>query len=201
MSDYKVHEPKSKRPKPTLKRILLSLLIFPALMIFVFVVAGTIVAISRSSKSDNKQPATTTAIKEAQIGTTVNESGFSFVVNSLKCGEQRISYNDGLIEHYAEAQGQFCRLNMTVTNTGDSANSIRAYNQYVFNAQGQKYDYDAGATGRAARYDLGNPFNEDMNPGNSITGDVVFDVPVGLTPVKAQLHADSDSKGVSINLQ
>lgn len=187
---------REKRPKRRRKGIvILNLFIWIFLIpFFILIIIGMVNAPSEQESKQSKMPV-------KAIGQPAEDAGFRFVVNSLKCGEKRISYNDGLIEHVADAQGQFCRLNITVTNSGNTANSIRAYNQHVLNAQGQKYDHDAGATGRAAQYILGHPFDDDINPGNSITGDIVFDVPADVMPTMAELHGDSDSLGARINLQ
>jgi hypothetical protein len=194
-----------KRPHAIIK-FLVSFILF---WIWILVVVGIIVAATgggtqptttsnnQGTQQTQKQTPTTTT----QIGQTFSDAGFNFTVNSLKCGEKEIAFTYSFVNYSADAQGQYCRLNITVTNVGNSANSVNAYDQYVFNSQGQRYDYDSSATGYVARYYLGNPFNDDINPGNNITGDIVFDVPVDVTPPTAELHGDSDSLGVRINLQ
>jgi hypothetical protein len=197
-----------KRPHAIIK-FLVSFLLF---WVWILVVVGIIVIATggstKSATTNSKQGTqqthsqnTTTPTEQGQIGQTFSDAGFDFTVNSLKCDEKEIAFTYSFVNYSANAQGQYCRLNITVTNVGNSANSVNAYDQYVFNGQGQRYDYDSSATGYAARYYLGNPFNDDINPGNNITGDIVFDVPVGVTPIAAELHANSDSLGVRINLQ
>jgi hypothetical protein len=198
MSGKKEYGLKAKRPRNKAGIVFLNLFVWlfliPVSIIAILGMLGKLDTPTTTKANQTKTPAKT-------IGQPADEAGFRFVVNSIKCGEKRISYNDGVIEHYAEAQGQFCRLNLTVTNIGNTANSTRHYYQHVLNAQGQKYDADSGATGRAASYDLGNPFDEDINPGNNITGDIVFDVPVGVTPTTAELHGNNDSLGVRVKLR
>ncbi|HSX35365.1 MAG TPA: DUF4352 domain-containing protein [Patescibacteria group bacterium] len=178
-------------------------------LLFIFFglgILGAIISGDKPTKANGKQvaqqaqnqPATSTP--QPHIGTTVSDAGFNFVVNSIKCGETHLS-TGGLVNYYSNAQGQYCRLNITVTNTGNTANSITAYNQYVFNAQGQRYTYASDATATAAGYAVGTPLNDDINPGNSVTGDIVYDVPVGVTPTVAEVHGDYNSLGVKVNLQ
>jgi hypothetical protein len=173
--------------------------------IWILVVAGMIAAITgyeapsvNTEKTGHAQVEKVT--NSARIGQAVSESGFEFTVNSIKCGETRIK-TSGDVYFYADAQGQFCRLNVTVRNTSNSVNSIDASLQYIYNDKGQQYGYDSSATSSAANYSLGNPLDDDVNPGNSVTGDFVFDVPVGTALAKAELHASRSSKGVGVNLR
>lgn len=198
MNGNEKSEPKAKQPRSIRKKLGIFALTFLLLMIFVFVVAGTIATMSKSPNTGSNQ-STITSEPQSRIGQAVSDSGFSFVVNSIKCGETHLS-TGGVINSYSDAQGQYCRLNITVTNTGNSANSIDASDQYVFNSQGQRYDYASGATATADGNYYGTQLNSDINPGNSVTGDVVFDVPVGTTPTSAELHGKSSSKGVKVNL-
>lgn len=165
------------------------------LVICVLIVAG----IKSTEQTAEGQSSTNLAAK-ATIGQSFSEDGFSFTVNSIKCGETRIT-TGGDIYFYSDAQGQFCRLNVTVTNTGNNANSIDANAQYLFNSQGQRYTYDSAATSHAANYSIGNPLDDEINPGNSVTGDFVFDVPQDVNLVTAEIHADSGSRGVEVSLK
>ena len=75
------------------------------------------------------------------------------------------------------------------------------YNQYLSNAKEQRFEYDAHATSIAAGNYIGAEINDDINPGNSVTADIVFDVPLGGTPTTAELHGSTGSQGVKVNLQ
>jgi hypothetical protein len=189
---------KPKRRKPSVKRVVLSLLLTPIIVIFILAlivgIIGGIKGVQNTSKSNSSSRSQAKATPQYHIGDTVSKNGFGLVVNSIKCGEKRIS-TSGLVNYYSDAQGQFCRLNITVTNTSSGANSIDVADQLIFNTQGQRYTYDSGATANAADAYAGSPLNDDINPGNSITGDIVYDVPVTVTPSAAELE------GVRINLQ
>jgi opacity protein-like surface antigen len=189
-----------KRPHDAAKAIISVVWFF----IWVLVVAGMIAAIMGYEAPASTEKTSHAQVKKAaasvRIGQAVSESGFEFTVNSIKCGETQIK-TSGDVYFYSDAQGQFCRLNVTITNTSNSVNSIDADAQYVYNDKGQQYSYDSSATSSAASYSLGNPLDDDINPGNSVTGDFVFDVPVGATLAKAELHASRGSKGVKISLR
>lgn len=190
-----------KRPNAAVKTIV-SIIWFFVWLVFV---GGVIAAITdydpRSAKAgDNSGTQAVQRESVARIGQVVSDGGFDFTVNSIKCGETRIK-TKGDVYFYSDAQGQFCRLNVTITNTGDSVNSIDASSQYVYNSKDQQYSYDSSATSSAANYSLGNPLNDDINPGNSITGDFVFDVPEGTKLTEAELHANDGTRGVRIRLK
>jgi len=147
----------------------------------------------------NKSDSSPQAATPSALGASVSDEGFNFVVNSFKCGEKEISTGDVVVSR-ATAQGQFCRLNITVMNSGDTTNRIRAYDQYLFNAKEQRFEYDAHATSVAAGNYIGAEINDDINPGNSVTADIVFDIPLSDTPSSAELHGSTESKGVRVNL-
>jgi hypothetical protein len=187
--------PKIQQPQPRRK---VSVFGMVGLFIFILFMMGVIAAmISSGSATKNS---TKKAVQPSPIGTTVRDAGFDFIVHSFKCGEKQMSTGELLVAR-AEAQGQFCRLNVTVTNEGKAAANIRAYGQYLFNAKEQRFDYDAHATTVAAGNYMGAEIDNSINPGNSITADIVFDVPVGDIPTIAELHGETDSQGVRVNLQ
>lgn len=194
MNHKKEHIPKVKQPRPRRKMSALGVV---GLVIIVFIGIGVI---SAMISAGIKPSESTKQAAPSLIGATVSDAGFNFVVNSFKCGETEITTGDVVISK-ADAQGQFCRLNITVTNTGNTASSIRAYSQYLFNTKGQRFEYDVHATSTADGNYIGSQLNDDINPGNSVTADIVFDVPVGDAPTIAELHGDTDSQGVRINLQ
>jgi hypothetical protein len=99
----------------------------------------------------------------------------------------------------ATAQGQFCRLNVTVKNIADQSQSLDSDSQYLFNAKGQKYSSDSTATLYAAPDS--SSWYTDINPGNSVTGDIIFDIPKDQVPATAEMHDSAFSGGVSVGLQ
>ena len=119
---------------------------------------------------------------------------FEFTVTRLECGLNQIG--DTLLNK--KAQGQFCKVYVTVKNIGNEARTFDASNQYAYNAAGQKYDAD----GAADLYlgDESKAFLEQINPGNSVNGIVVFDVPKDAKIAKVELHDSSLSGGVVVNV-
>ena len=85
-----------------------------------------------------------------------------------------------------------------VKNIGDEAQSLLSSNQYLLNDAGQKYSADDTAT--MYNSPNGTTWYNNINPGNSVEGAIVFDVPKDVTPTIAQLHDSAFSNGVQVSL-
>ncbi|MFD4991700.1 DUF4352 domain-containing protein [Cellulosimicrobium cellulans] len=124
------------------------------------------------------------------VGTPVRDGDFEFVVGAMECGVMRV----GDDYFYETPQGQYCIVSLNVTNVGDSAQTFFGSNQYALNAAGQEYSADD-----VAGLYLGDDVQawiEPVNPGNSISPRVVFDVPLDGAPVSIELHDSAFSGGV-----
>lgn len=127
------------------------------------------------------------------IGTAVRDGKFEFTVTAVEPGVA--SVGDELLS--VDAQGQFVLVHVTVTNVGDAAQMFDASSQKLFDAQGREHSADS-----TAGIYLGdaNSFLNDINPGNSIQGVVVFDVPADAVPASIELHDSFMSGGISVAL-
>lgn len=142
------------------------------------------------TKSEDK-PATTVKLNE-----TARDGKFEFVVKGVECGKTTIGTNQYLTKN---AQGQFCLMTVSVKNIGNEAQGFFGSNQKLLNAQSQQYAADDTA-GAYLDQNYSTLFS-NINPGNSVEGVIVFDIPKGQTPVSAELHDSSLSSGVKVNLQ
>jgi Domain of unknown function (DUF4352) len=129
-----------------------------------------------------------------RIGEAAADGDFSFVVTGVECGATTIggSYVN------TTAQGQFCIVNLTVTNIGDEAQSFFGDNTVLLNGQGQEFSADSSA---AIYLEDSSSLYEEVNPGNSLNSRVVFDVPPGMVPTAMELHDSAFSGGVTVLLQ
>jgi uncharacterized protein DUF4352 len=150
-----------------------------------------------NAKSASSSQASKKAAPTYKIGQPADDGKFEFTVTSIKCGNPSVADSTGYITK--TAQGQYCLLNLSVKNIGNEAQTLDSMSQYLFNANNQKYSSDDEAT-----IDI-NPssgtFLNDINPGNTVNGTVVFDIPKDQTPVTAELHDSTYSNGVKISLQ
>jgi hypothetical protein len=128
------------------------------------------------------------------IGQPARDGKFEFVVSKLECGISKIG------DQYLNrtAQGQFCKVSMSVKNIGNEAKLFTDSNQHAYNAAGQKYEADS-----AAAIYLGQDsksFLENINPGNAVNGVIIFDIPKDGKIVKLELHDSAFSGGVTVNV-
>lgn len=150
-----------------------------------------------SGGSSNKSEKTEDKATTAKIGEPARDGKFEFTVTSIKCGEK--SVGDQYLNE--KAQGEFCRLSLSIKNIGDEAQSLLSSDQKLLNAEGQQFAADDTATIYASSGNSGSTWFDQINPGNSVKGDILFDVPAGAKITTAELHDSSFSGGVKVNLQ
>jgi len=171
-------------------------------VILVLIILGIAGGASGGSKSGSTNtstagtPSPSAAAQVAKIGEAANDGKFAFTVSSIQCGKTTVGSSQYLTK---TAQGQFCLLSVSVKNVGDQAQSLFSANQKLLNAQNQEYAADDTATMYQAP--SGTSWYSSINPGNSVSGQIVFDIPKDQTPVKAELHDSTFSNEIVINLQ
>ncbi|NEC93298.1 DUF4352 domain-containing protein, partial [Streptomyces sp. SID12501] len=106
----------------------------------------------------------------AGIGTPVRDGKFEFTVTGVEPGVTRVG--DDMFGQ--DAQGQFLLVHVTVTNIGDEAQYFDGSSQKLTDTQGRTHSADTGA---AIYLGDAQSFLNQINPGNSVQGTVVFDVP------------------------
>lgn len=126
---------------------------------------------------------------EAAVGDPAADGQFTFTVNGLECGATEVG-EDPFVE---EAQGQWCVLNITVENTGDEARGLSASSQYLYDTQDREFSAEV-------LFGVDTPIYEQINPGNSVTGDVYFDVSPDFEASHVILHDSAFSGGVTVAL-
>lgn len=174
-------------------------------VIIIIVVLAGIGAIGNGNKSNKPvstpQASSNTANKAVPgINQAANDGKFQFTVASLKCGVAQVVDPD-MTSVTSDPQGQYCLMDLTVTNVGTQAQSFEASEQYIYSADNKQYSSDTQAT--ILLQGSGSQFAAypTINPGVSISGTLVYDIPVGQTPATAMLHDSSLSNGVKVNLQ
>ncbi|MFE9183015.1 DUF4352 domain-containing protein [Micromonospora haikouensis] len=112
--------------------------------------------------------------KTPGIGDKVRGGDFEFTVKSVKCGISQVG-SDFL---NTKAQGTFCKISVTVKNVTKRAHTFHADGSLTAqDASGREYEAD-GEAGIYGNSD-GQGFLDEINPGNSVTANVYFDVPKG----------------------
>lgn len=163
------------------------------------VVIGGIFAITGGkSKTDTASASTPTAAAEAEpapatIGTPVRDGDFEFVVQSVQPGQTKIG---GDILN-TKAQGEFVVVTIKVTNSSNEAQSFFGSNIKARDAANREFEADSTA---AIYLPDSKSLYEKLNPGNSVTGQLVFDVPAGTKLSTLELHDSAFSDGVLVTL-
>lgn len=128
------------------------------------------------------------------IGSAVRDGKFEFTVTNVESGLTSLGDNPYLAE---EAQGQFVVVTMTVLNTSNEPKGVSPGDQKMFDAQGREFKADTAA---ALNLDTDVAFWDEINPGNTVTLKVVYDMPAGAVPASMELHDSMFSGGTEVNL-
>lgn len=138
-------------------------------------------------------PADPAADAPVGIGTPVRDGKFEFTVTSVEPGVTRVG-SDLLGQ---DAQGQYVLVHLTVANIGTEAQFFSDSSQKAFDAQDRQFSADSTA---AVYLDGNDTLLNQINPGNTVTGTVVFDVPADATLTRLELHDSPFSGGVEVAL-
>lgn len=130
----------------------------------------------------------------AGIGTPVRDGKFEFTVTNVESGLTSLGDNPFLAK---KAQGQFVVVTMTVQNTSDEPKGVSPDNQELFDSQSRKFTADTSA---GLNLDTDVAFWDEINPGNTVTLKVVYDMPAGAVPASMELHDSMFSGGVEVTL-
>jgi uncharacterized protein DUF4352 len=130
----------------------------------------------------------------ARIGDVVQDGSFTFTVTDVQTGVHALG--DSLLR--SEAQGSYVLVHVTVTNVGTESAMFTSSNQTLLDGQGRKFDADASAA--LMNVPDSQSFLMDINPGNSVDGVLVFDVPEGLSPAAIELHESIFTSGTLVYL-
>jgi hypothetical protein len=134
------------------------------------------------------------AAQTAKIGQAARDGKFEFTVKSAKCGVAKIGTD--LIGD--KAQGQFCLITVNVKNIGKEAQMLSDSSQKAYAADGTEYSTDTAAAIYANKD--AETFLNEINPGNQLTGVLVFDIPKNVKLAKLELHDSPFSGGVTVAL-
>lgn len=180
-------------------KIMTGILAFILLMVVVQAAGGGNDTSNNTSNGSNTQETDSDdAATVATIGQTARDGKFEFTVKDIECGQTEVVHpeTDALRD---QAQGQFCLLSLTVKNIGNEQQYFSDSDQKLLNSEGVQYSADSSAT--ITLGGTGDALLSQINPGNSVEGVLVFDIPKDQTPVAAELHDSAFSNGVRVNLQ
>lgn len=135
-------------------------------------------------------------VTSASIGDPVRSGNFEFVVQGVRCGVEQVGA-DFLIER---AQGQFCLMTLSVRNIGDVPETLFDRYQQGLGTNGLVYGANSAA-GIAANDTGSQVWVTEINPGNELTGVVVYDLPKGVELARVELNDSTLSHGATVDLK
>jgi hypothetical protein len=128
------------------------------------------------------------------IGDAVRDGKFEFVVSRVDCARTSIG-----VEHLKRtAKGKFCVVSLSVRNIAGGSHYFLGHAQKAFDAAGASYRDDEIA-GIYANHDT-QTFLQKLDPGERVTGELVFDVPKAVDLTTLELHDFLLSGGVEVTL-
>jgi len=149
---------------------------------------------SNNAPADSAQDAAPAEDKAAPgIGDKVRDGKFQFTVTGVKTGVAKVG--DQYLNK--KAQGQYVLVSVKIANIGDKPQTMFGDNQKLF-IKGNEYSADTEAAIYAKNSKV---LWEEINPGNSVKGVIIFDVPKSAKSFdKIELHDSMFSGGVDVSL-
>lgn len=162
---------------------------------------GAIYALASGGGSSSSSDGSTTnagaapaGAKHAKLGQAVRDGKFEFVAQKVDCGKTQV----GTADFGEKAQGQFCLVSVSVKNISNQPQTFDGGDQKAIGSSGAKYDNSTAAETDANQ---GNEtFLNNINPGNQVTGVLVYDIPKDATIKTLELHDSPFSGGVMVDV-
>lgn len=132
----------------------------------------------------------------AGIGGTVTDGNLAFTVTRVETAQ---TLGEGFMA--TEAQGKFVLVTLTVQNIGREAATFNAGpSQVAYDADGREYSTSADAIMSGNPSDMSS-FLQQINPGATVEGRLVYDVPEDVKLVKVHLQGGTFTPGVEVSLK
>jgi hypothetical protein len=130
-----------------------------------------------------------------KMNTPATDGKFQFTVTSMKCSVDQVG--DQYVNE--KPQGEFCLVDVSIKNVGTSAETFYDGSQKAYDDANTEYSVDSGAAIYANKDS--STFLEQINPGNTVKGKLVFDVPQGTKLSAVVLHESMYTAGVRVSLK
>jgi hypothetical protein len=186
-------QPKKRKKWPWVVGVLAVLMIGGCIGTFALLAGGAKVVTDAADEMDQNQQGKNAVAGE--MDKPAKDGKFQFTVTGMKCGVKSVG-PEGFGQR---AQGEFCLIDVQIKNIADSAEVFNDSSQQATDAKGAVYSVDSGA----AVYANGDSstFLEEINPGNTVKGKLVFDVPKATKLTSVVLHESMYTAGVKIPLK
>jgi hypothetical protein len=124
-------------------------------------------------------------VPDPKVGDVVSDGDTQVTVHAVKCGITSV----GLKDFGRRAQGQFCRVDLSLTNNGKDPLFFHADSQVqAEDTKGRKFSPDGTAGIYGNKNGAG--FLSEINPGNTVRAFVFFDLPRGAKLKEIEVQTD-----------
>lgn len=130
-------------------------------------------------------------IEGEPMDTEVDDGNITFVAHEIECGLESIGEDD-------TPDGQYCVLEITVTNNGDEDFELSASNQRMITSDGETTRAEGSPRIRRA---LESPVFDALPPGESATGAIAFDIPAETEADQVRLRESNFTAGALVALR
>lgn len=175
-------------------------ILVPALIVGVLLVAlGVSLKVFTNDSGTAKVPSRgNVGSTQPGIGQPARDGSLTFVVTRFDCGAEEI----GEDARKKTALGRYCLLDFKATNSGSQPTAFAAPAQQLLDGQRRRFAYDAQATNLYQQVEAPGSFVspvQQMNPGSVVETSLIYDIPDGVIPELAELHA-GNTLGVTVRL-
>ncbi|MEJ3748358.1 DUF4352 domain-containing protein [Actinomycetes bacterium KLBMP 9797] len=129
-----------------------------------------------------------------RVGEAGRDGRLEFLVTGVTCAVRRVG--DPFVSQ--AAVGQFCLVDLVVRNVGGRPATFADALQRAYGPDGARYAVDSAA-GILANPDQ-QVFLNQLNPGNRVSGVLVYDIPPEGKLAELELHESDDSAGLRVTL-
>lgn len=126
------------------------------------------------------------------VGQAGRDGAFEFTVSRIECGVARVG--DSFVNQ--AATGQYCLTELTIHNVGKRPATFADALQRGYGPDGDRYAPDSAA-GILANSEQ-QLFQNQINPGNQVTGVVVYDIPRESHIAELELHESEHTAGLRV---
>jgi hypothetical protein len=147
-----------------------------------------------STSNSNSTPEATKAT--AKVGETVQDGDLAFTATAVTTANSLgNSYTS------SKAQGIFYVVTLKIENKGKETKTVDSSMITLTDSQGRKFDRSIeGQTAKGLSQGKVDLFLQQVQPGLSVTGDIVFDIPKDATGLKLLVKGSFFGAGQSIDL-
>lgn len=166
-------------------------------------VGGGIAAVLLLDGGDDGEPVAGGDVEESpggvrrqEVRETATVGDMTFLLTDVQCGFQNVISSEERIA----AEGEFCSIDLDVTNEGGASVALDLGCQTLVDAGGASYQPHEQAS--LLIEESRTAFGDGIGPGTTLESvALVYDVPEGTEPASIEFHVTCDDEGQTIQIE